>query len=89
MTIISSQPKAVAPGKLEQELTAIDAGVLKDIPAKTAIALDGTPLTAAQIDSKLKGYLETIQAANTAAHFGHRDHSDRSIVITSPQAGGA
>ncbi len=66
MTIIMSHATSIPPGKLEQELTAIDAGVLKDIPAKTAITINGTPMTGAQIDSKLKGYIETIQAADAA-----------------------
>ncbi len=61
-----TQAKSVVASKLETELTEVDAGVLKDIPAKTAITVNGTAMTPAQIDAKVKGYLQTIQAADTA-----------------------
>jgi hypothetical protein len=56
----------VTPAKFEAELTNMDAGVLKDIPAKTTLTINGTAMTVAQIDTKLKGYITTIQAADAA-----------------------
>jgi hypothetical protein len=44
----------------------MDAGVLKDIPAKSTLSINGVVMTGAQIDAKLKGYIATIQAADAA-----------------------
>jgi hypothetical protein len=66
MAIVTTQAKAVNASKLETELTDMDAGVLKDIPAKTAVPLNGATMTPAQIDAQLKSYLATIGAADTA-----------------------
>ncbi len=65
-TAILQNAKAVAPAKFETELANIDAGVLKDIPAKTSLTINGTAMTGAQIDTTLKGYIATIQAADAA-----------------------
>ncbi|HUB08653.1 MAG TPA: hypothetical protein VMB50_16725 [Myxococcales bacterium] len=66
MPTMLTQPKSVAPAKLEADLQDMDAGVLKDIPAKTSLTIDGSAITGTQIDTKLKGYLTTIQAADAA-----------------------
>ncbi len=44
----------------------MDAGVQKDIPAKSTWSINGVEMTGAQIDAKLKGYIATIQAADAA-----------------------
>ncbi|HUB08243.1 MAG TPA: hypothetical protein VMB50_14645 [Myxococcales bacterium] len=66
MATIASNPKAVSATKLEQELKEMDAGVLKDIPAKTSLTLNGKAMTGAQIDTQIQQYLETIDAADAA-----------------------
>ncbi|MHB8417634.1 MAG: hypothetical protein ACYDCL_06135 [Myxococcales bacterium] len=66
MAIIATQAKSITPTKLETELSEMDAGVLKDIPAKTSLTLNGSAMTATQIDTQIKSYLSTIQAADTA-----------------------
>jgi hypothetical protein len=66
MTAILTTPKHVAPGQFEAELTDMDAGVVKDIPAKSTLSINGVVMTGAQIDAKLKGYIATIQAADAA-----------------------
>jgi hypothetical protein len=58
--------KSVEPAVLEAELKAVDAGLLKDIPAATSLAINGSALTQAQIDAQVKAYLATIEAADTA-----------------------
>ncbi len=63
---VVTNPKAVQPGKFEQELQAMDAGVLKDIPAKSSLAINGKAMTGAQIDTQLKSYLSTFAAADQA-----------------------
>lgn len=40
--------------------------MLKDVPAKTAITVNGTAMTPAQIDTQVQSYLATIAAADTA-----------------------
>jgi hypothetical protein len=66
MSSIATKTKSVQPADLEAELTAVDAGVLKDIPAATTLAINGTAMTQAQIDAKVKAYLATIESADTA-----------------------
>jgi hypothetical protein len=63
---ILTTPKSVAPAEFETELADMDAGVLKDIPAKSTLSINGVVMTGAQIDAKLKGYIATIQAADAA-----------------------
>lgn len=63
---ILQNAKAVAPAKFETELSDMDAGVLKDIPAKSTLSINGVVMTGAQIDTTLKGYIATIQAADAA-----------------------
>lgn len=62
MTIVT-QPKGIAPTQFETELTEVDAGILKDVPVKTSLTINGTALAQPQIDAKLKGYLATFSAA--------------------------
>jgi hypothetical protein len=66
MTIIGTQASGVNSAKLQQEMTDIDTGVLKDIPAKTTVMINGTAMTQAQIDTQLKSYIGTFAAADTA-----------------------
>jgi hypothetical protein len=66
MTTIAMKHKSIKPAQLKAELTEVDAGVLKDIPATTSLTLSGNTLTQAQIDAKVKAYLAVIQAAETA-----------------------
>jgi hypothetical protein len=66
MPSIATKTTSVQPADLEAELTAVDAGVLKDIPVATSLAINGSALTQPQIDAKVKAYLATIEAANTA-----------------------
>jgi hypothetical protein len=66
MLPIISKPNGVSPGKLETTLKQLDAGTLKDIPAKSNITVEGTAMTPAQIDTKIKGYLTTIDAVALA-----------------------
>jgi len=66
MTIIARSSKGVQAGKLEQEFKEMDAGVLKDIPAKSSLMLNGKAMTGAQIDTQIQQYLATIQAADAA-----------------------
>ncbi len=66
MPMILTQVKSLSPGKFELELQQMDAGVLKDIPGKTSLTIDGNAITGAQVDTKLKSYLSTIQAADAA-----------------------
>ncbi len=65
MTIVT-QPKSVAPTQFEKELTEIDAGILKDVPVKTSLTINGTAQTQPQIDAQIKGYLATFTAADEA-----------------------
>jgi hypothetical protein len=66
MPTIATQSSGVKASQLETELTDMDAGVLKDLPAKSPLTIDGTPMTQAQIDAQVKSYLATIQAADAA-----------------------
>jgi hypothetical protein len=66
MATIATQSTSVSATKLETELTDMDAGVLKDIPAKSLLTINGTPMTPAQIDTQVKGYLGPIAAAEAA-----------------------
>jgi hypothetical protein len=66
MTIIASQAKSVSASMLESELTDMDAGILKDVPAKSPLTINGTAMTPAQIDTQVQSYLATIKAVNTA-----------------------
>jgi hypothetical protein len=66
MATIATQSSGVKASVLETELKAIDAGVLKDIPAKTPMTIDGTAMTPAQIDTQVQSYLATLAAADTA-----------------------
>ncbi len=66
MTTIATQSSGVNAAALEKEMTDMDAGVLKDIPAKSPITINGTAMTQAQIDTQLKSYLATFAAADTA-----------------------
>ena len=66
MATIASQSSGVNATALEKEMTDMDAGVLKDIPAKSPITINGTAMTQAQIDTQLKSYLATFAAADTA-----------------------
>lgn len=66
MPLKLTQAKSMSPGKFELELTQMDAGIVKDVPTGTKLMISGTSMTQAQIDSKLKGYLATIQAADAA-----------------------
>jgi hypothetical protein len=66
MATIATKPSGVQASKLESEMTEMDAGVLKDIPAKTSLTINGTAMTPAQIDTQLKSYLATFVAADTA-----------------------
>jgi hypothetical protein len=66
MTTIATKSTGVNPTKLEQEMSDLDAGVLKDIPAKSPITINGTPMTQAQIDAQLKTYIAAFSAADTA-----------------------
>jgi hypothetical protein len=62
----ATQLKTVQPGQLEMELTEVDAGILKSIPATAILTINGKALTQPQIDAKVKAYLATIEAADTA-----------------------
>ncbi len=66
MSSIATKVKSVEPAALEAELTAVDAGLLKIIPATTSLAINGSAMTQAQIDAQVKAYLATIEAADTA-----------------------
>jgi hypothetical protein len=66
MQPIISKPSGVQPGKLEATLKQLDAGTLKDIPAKSNITVEGTAMTPAQIDKQIQGYLTTIDAVAPA-----------------------
>ncbi|MHB8421086.1 MAG: hypothetical protein ACYDCL_23705 [Myxococcales bacterium] len=66
MAIIATQAKSVRASSLEAELESMDAGVLKDIPATSTLTLNGSALTQAQIDTQIKTYLSTIEAADLA-----------------------
>ena len=66
MASVAVKVKSVQPGDLEAELTGVEAGVVKVIPATTSLAINGSAMTQAQIDAKLKGYLATIDAADAA-----------------------
>jgi hypothetical protein len=66
MPVVPSQPNAVSAGTLLKELQAMDAGLLKDIPAKSSLTINGKSMTQGQIDTQLKSYLGTVQAAATA-----------------------
>ncbi len=66
MAIIASVAKSVVASKLETELKEMDAGVVKDIPAKSSLTINGKAMTGAQIDGQIKQYLATIQTADAA-----------------------
>jgi hypothetical protein len=66
MTTIATLSSGVDPSKLEQEMSDMDAGVLKDIPAKSPLTINGAAMTQAQIDAQLKSYIATFVAADTA-----------------------
>jgi hypothetical protein len=66
MATIATQSSGVKASALETNLTEMDAGVLKDIPAKTAVTINGTAMTPAQIDTQAQSYLATIKAADKA-----------------------
>ncbi|HUB06043.1 MAG TPA: hypothetical protein VMB50_03535 [Myxococcales bacterium] len=66
MATIATQSKGVNASQLETELTEMDAGVVKDIPAKTSLTINGSGMTGNQIDTQIKSYLATIQAADAA-----------------------
>jgi hypothetical protein len=66
MATIGTQSSAVKASKLVTEMKDMDAGVLKDIPAKTSLTINGAAMTQAQIDAQLKSYLGTFVAADTA-----------------------
>jgi hypothetical protein len=66
MSNIATKVTSVEPGPLQKELAAVDAGVLKVLSATTSVSINGSAMTQAQIDAKVKGYLATIEAANTA-----------------------
>ncbi len=66
MATIATKTKSVLPAKLETELTGMDAGIVKDIPAKTALTLNGKATTPQQVDAQIKSYLATFQAADEA-----------------------
>lgn len=66
MSNIATKVKSVEPGPLQKELSAVDAGVLKVLSATTSVSINGSAMTQAQIDAKVKSYLATIEAADTA-----------------------
>jgi hypothetical protein len=80
-TAVLTQPKGMAPGKFEAELTSLDAGVVKDIPAKTSLTINGNAMTGAQIDTQIKTYLATFAAADTAKQQYQSAVKDR-LAIT-------
>ncbi len=52
-----------APSALTSKLTQVEAGVQKDVPAKSPITIGGKVFTQPQIVSMIQGWLGTIQAA--------------------------
>jgi hypothetical protein len=78
---VVTQPKAITPTKFETELSDIDAGVLKDVPVKTSLTINGTAMTQVQIDARLKGYLATFSAADTAKQQSQSAVAARTAII--------
>jgi hypothetical protein len=66
MATIATQASGVKASSLETELEDMDAGVLKNLPAKGSLTINGTAMTPAQMDTQIQAYLKTLQAADAA-----------------------
>lgn len=85
MQPIISKPNGVSPGKLETTLKQLDAGTLKDIPAKTSIMVAGTAMNPAQIDTKIQGFLTTIDAVAPAKQAYQTAVANRKAITVAAQ----
>jgi hypothetical protein len=85
MNNIITKPNGVSPGRLETTLKTLDAGTLKDFPAKTSIMIAGTAMTPAQIDTTIQGYLATIDAVAPAKQAYQKAVANRKAITVAAQ----
>ncbi|HUB05629.1 MAG TPA: hypothetical protein VMB50_01440 [Myxococcales bacterium] len=66
MATIISQPKSLSPTQFEAELTTMDLGVQKYLPATVSLNLDGSVVKQPAIDTQLQSWLQTFKAVDAA-----------------------
>ncbi|HUB09321.1 MAG TPA: hypothetical protein VMB50_20115 [Myxococcales bacterium] len=66
MASIMSQPKALAPRKFQGQLTTMDLGIQKYLPAAASLNLDGSVVKQPAVDTQLQSWLQTFRAVDTA-----------------------
>jgi hypothetical protein len=81
MATTTTQPKAIAPSKFESQLSQMDQGVVKYLPATVSLTLEGTPTKQPAIDTSLKGWLTTFAAVETARQ-AYQDAVKARLAIT-------
>jgi hypothetical protein len=81
MATVTTQPKAIAPTKFENQLTTMDNGILKYLPAAASLTLEGTSTKQPAIDTALKGWLQTFNAVEVTKQ-AYQDAVKARLAIT-------
>ncbi len=81
MATTTTQPKAVAPGAFEAQLTKMDEGVQANLPAGTTLTLNGAAVKQPAIDTTLQGWITIFKAVDTAK-AAYKDAVNARLAIT-------